>query len=205
MHTLWWVLTIIFIISTFVGLVRFINHEFYKRQSSIILFGVSLIGIIGFYSLATHSPALSKADQQKSFKTFLAKIDQKEKTANDAENTFQYSFHELMIWLEGINEVYSLAKSLDDQYEHLHLDFAGMKVPKGFPSDISQTIDNATQELSTAYYMKTESMNSFFKYLDNQKPSDLQKYKEDMNIGNKYINDASKKLLDAQIKINAEN
>lgn len=204
MHFLWWVLTIIFFISAFVGLVKIINHEIYKRQFSIILFGVSLIGIIVFYSQATHSQEMSKVEQQKAFKTYLAKIYQKEKLANDANNTFQSKFQQEINGIEGINIVDSLAKSLVDEYQHLHLDFGDMSAPKGFPSDISQMMDKATQELSTAFSVRKEGMNSFLQYLDYQKPSDFQTYKEKMNKANNYISDASKKLLAAQKKINAE-
>jgi len=165
-------------------------------------FSIIVLIIVGSFMFSgCSSEVMSKSEQQKSFKKFLTKIDQKEQPVNDAAKNFEEIYKKAMNNQADINDVYGAANALNKQYEQLHLDFGGMSSPDGFPDDIANLLNEATQDLSTAYYMRTKGMDSLLKYFDDQKPSEMQSYKDNMNEAQKFMNDATKNLLDAQIKV----
>lgn len=71
-------------------------------------------------------------------------------------------------------------------------------VPKGLDKEVEKNLKDAKQELQLAYYMKKEAIEAMQEFLDSNKPSKLQKFKDDSASSSSYMYSATAKLLKAK-------
>ncbi len=103
----------------------------------------------------------------------------------------------------SIYDVYkaaSIAKEKCKQVQHAYYKIEVPKVGK----EIEELLKDTKSELSTAYMVKAEAFDSAMAFLDNQKPSDLQKFEDRAVEADKFIMSAVKHLFEAKDKAGIE-
>lgn len=104
----------------------------------------------------------------------------------------------------NLNTAYEAATNARKASQDLQLKFSNLPLPKDLPKDAEKLLTEAKSELSTGYYMKKNSFDSVLKYLDNQKPSDMQKFKEDTQSSRGHIIRGVSLIFQAKEKVGIE-
>lgn len=100
-----------------------------------------------------------------------------------------------------IYDAYDAATAAKKAAEHLQLEFSSLNAPKELPKDVKELLDDATNDLSTAYYTKKKAFDYVLKFLDDQKPSTMQKFKDESSMSDSFIMSGVAKILDAKTKM----
>lgn len=79
--------------------------------------------------------------------------------------------------------------------KRIWLEFNKVEIPKGLDKEVEDNLKAAKEELQLVYFMKKEAIESMQEFLDNNKPSDLQKFKDKTTSSSSYMFSASAKLV----------
>ncbi|MUT65855.1 hypothetical protein [Paenibacillus sp. NEAU-GSW1] len=126
------------------------------------------------------------------------------------EETKQY-FDAYMEWMEAlgngqanVNDVYSSAKTAKEAASHTMTKMRKIPIDKNLPKDVKKLLEEARGDLSTAYFEKEKAMKSVMKYLDEQKPSTMQDFKDSIQMSETFVLSAATKLLQAKNAVGIE-
>jgi hypothetical protein len=114
-------------------------------------------------------------------------------------------------WMEAlgngqasINDVYSAANSAKEAANYARLALIKLPIDKELPKDVKDLLQESRTELSTAYYEKEKALKYVMEYLDEQKPSTMQKYKDTIELSETFILSGVNKLFQAKNAVGLE-
>lgn len=196
---------------------KYLKRNFSKKQ---LMLGFGSLLAISFIIVGLSAPKtyelpqenkqpeetqISPEDQQKELQrqkdlvlAFEKQILETDKTATEAINKMQDGFDKLATGKASIYDVYSLTKDAKTECQNVMLAYQKLVVPDDLPKDVKTHLSKAKSEASTAYFAKTEGLDSALRFLDNQKPSDLQEYKDKIAQSNRFMISASLELAEAK-------
>ncbi|WP_240417083.1 hypothetical protein [Paenibacillus periandrae] len=99
------------------------------------------------------------------------------------------------------NDAYSAVTNAKNLAKTLNTNYHNLPIPNNLPKDVEQLLDEARIGLSGAYYKKEKSFDAILKYLDNQKPSDAQAFREENESAQRISKDAISKIAQAKEKV----
>lgn len=102
------------------------------------------------------------------------------------------------------NDAYSAVTNAKKLAKTLNTSYHNLPIPNNLPKDVEQLLDEARVGLSGAYYKKEKSFDAILKYLDNQKPSDIQVFREENESAQRISKDAISKIAQAKEKVGLE-
>lgn len=88
----------------------------------------------------------------------------------------------------------AMAKSLASEYY-------SMKAPDGLPEDVSKSLREAAMQAFYAYSTKADAFDNVLEFLDDQKPSMLQEFKDNMAMSDQQVLQGAFKLLEAKEQV----
>lgn len=97
----------------------------------------------------------------------------------------------------SIYDVYSAASTAKDKCKEVQFAMNKIKTPD-VPKEIKKLLDDTKLEIGTAYMVKAEALDSAMKFLDNQKPSDMQNFKDKIKSSDSFTMGAVLKLYQAK-------
>lgn len=100
-----------------------------------------------------------------------------------------------------IYDAYEAATNAKEAADHLQSEFFKLDVPKGLPKEVDSLLEDAKSDLSTAYYTKGNAFKAVLKFLDDQKPSNMQKFKDESSMSDSFIMSGVLKIMQAKEKV----
>lgn len=138
-------------------------------------------------------------EQKNAILAFEKEIYTTEKVATQALEEYAKKAADMGTGKATIYDVYSAASTAKDKCKEVQFTMNKIKTPE-VSKEINTLLRDVKVELSTAYMVKAEALDSAMKFLDNQKPSDLQKFKDDIKNADNFIMGAVLKLTQAKEK-----
>jgi hypothetical protein len=124
-------------------------------------------------------------------KPALTRIESFSNAANNLGT--KYSIYDLYSYADGAEKAcYSVWRKYSD------LD---NQIPSGLPKNIVKMLEESVENMQTAYYTKREAFKYAKKFLDDQKPSNMQKYKDEMQASQAFVISAVAKLTEAKMEL----
>lgn len=139
--------------------------------------------------------------QKKAFLAFEKRIYATEKPATSAIKTFQASAKKFDAGDATLFDVYDDATDAKDACSSVQMAYWELDPPKDLPEDVRDLLDEALQSLSTSYMTQSDAFKAFAKYLDEQKMSEAEKYKEKMDMAQSFNLEAVAKVMEAKEKM----
>lgn len=94
--------------------------------------------------------------------------------------------------------VYEATENARDAANHLQSELRKVNVPDDLPKPAREALEAARLDLATAYYSKKEAFEAALKYLDDQKPSHMSKFKEEMEMSDSFVLSGISKIFEAK-------
>ncbi|CEH30248.1 Uncharacterized protein BN1090_A2_02698 [Aneurinibacillus migulanus] len=145
--------------------------------------------------------AAKKKEQQKAIIQFEQELYSIEKPATAAGNRYKATAEKMGKGQATIYDLYEAASNANKQADKTRYAYSTLKVPEGLPADVTDMLKEAKSKLSTAYYTKSKAMEYAMEFIDSQKPSDLQKAKEETQMSDQFILAGITKVLEAKEKM----
>lgn len=124
-------------------------------------------------------------------KPALTRIESFSNAANNLGT--KYSIYDLYSYADGAEKAcYSVWREYSD------LD---NQIPSGLPKNIVKMLEESVENMQTAYFTKREAFKYAKKFLDDQKPSNMQKYKDEMQASQAFVIGAVAKLTEAKMEL----
>lgn len=137
-------------------------------------------------------------EQKQAILSFEQELYDIEKIATQAMQAYQDKANGLSDGSANIFDTYSAASNAKEKCDIVRRSYYEAEIPEGLPKKIEESLKEAKSELSTAYMVKAEAMEAAMAFLDNQKPSDLQKYKDEMSNADIFIMNGVLKITEAK-------
>ncbi|WP_138751994.1 hypothetical protein [Paenibacillus sinopodophylli] len=99
---------------------------------------------------------------------------------------------------------YEATEKARDAAKYVQSEFYSLAVPENLPKDVKKMLNEAKSDLSTAYYTKKEAFEIILKFLDDQKPSHMSKFKEEIQLSDAFVMSGVTKILEAKIAVGIE-
>lgn len=140
------------------------------------------------------------AENQKLVKDFEQALYAKENSVKPIMDNYQKVMGQLGK-TKTIYEAYEAAKAAKEAAKKLKGEFYLTKVPENLPEEIQKLLNGAAEDLGTAYYTKEKAFDAVMLFLDDQKPSNMDKFKEEISSSESFTISAVEKLLLAKQKV----
>ena len=95
-------------------------------------------------------------------------------------------------------DMYGAAKQSQSVYKSMMLELDGITLPYVSDDQLRKSLKNAKSAYSMSFYSRAEAMSGMMAYLDDKKPSTLQKVKETGQDSENYLTQATLSLFIAQ-------
>lgn len=113
--------------------------------------------------------------------------------------------------LNGVSEgtvdiftAYQATENAKEAAEELQLKYFKVDVPKDLPKEVKKELEDAKTDLSTAYYTKSKALGYVLKYFDDQKPSYMSKFQDEINTSDSFIMSGVLKIFKAKELVGLE-
>jgi len=100
-----------------------------------------------------------------------------------------------------VYDLYEAANKAKNACKNTQMIYTSLKIPDNIPDDVKKILKDAKSDLSTAYYSKSIAMDKAMKFLDEQKPSQMQEYKDEIKMADSFVINGVLKLTEAKQKI----
>ncbi|APB70553.1 hypothetical protein PPYC1_09420 [Paenibacillus polymyxa] len=97
--------------------------------------------------------------------------------------------------------VYGSTKNAKDTALSIMSQYNELEVPDALPSDVKDLLEQSKSHLATAYYSKSEAFDSVLSYLDEQKPSYMNDFEENIKLADQDTMQGVLKLMQAKEKV----
>ncbi|TEB13335.1 hypothetical protein [Pelotomaculum propionicicum] len=149
---------------------------------------------------ASQTSAASLTEAQKAeILEFEKQVFATEKIATNAIEIYTTKMSDMGNGKATIYEVYSAASKAKDKCKETQFAMSKVKTPQT-TKEINKLLDDTKSEIGTAYMLKAEALDSVMKFLDDQKPSDMQNFKDKIKSADSFIMGAVMKLYQAKEK-----
>jgi hypothetical protein len=150
---------------------------------------------------AAVAAASEKKQQQQAYMEFERAVYAAEKPATRAIKAFQKSAKAMAKGDATVLDVYSAVSDAKDECESVQSAYWDIEAPDTLPEDMRDMLGEAVQGLATTYMVKAEAFKAMGEYLDTQKPSKAQEFKEKMAQADSLTMDAVLKLTQAKERL----
>jgi hypothetical protein len=225
MSTIFTIVFIIALIGLGVGLVKpqllakYTKKEMTRKK---ILTSYGSLALIALILMVATSPDASKVSETKNepavsqatgeelkkqqdlvlaFEKQLLDID---KTAQVTISVMEQGFTDLAAGKISVNELYTLVKNARIAADTANNAYRALKVPDGLPKEIEKNLYDAKSSASTGYFTKKQALDAALRYLDDQKPSDLDEYQRKTELANNFILNAAIEIAKAKTSLGIE-
>ncbi|MGR6763237.1 hypothetical protein ACU1JV_15470 [Paenibacillus sp. T2-29] len=131
-----------------------------------------------------------------------------EKTFFSVENSGATVFNKYKSDMDSLGKgktdvltVYGSTKDAKDTALSLMSQYNELEVPNALPSEVKDLLEQSKRHLATAYYSKSEAFNSVLSYLDEQKPSYMNDFEENIKLADQDTMQGVLKLMQAKEKV----
>jgi hypothetical protein len=100
-----------------------------------------------------------------------------------------------------VYDAYDAASKAKNASEQLSTAYYSLDIPKELPNTVTKLLEGSRTDLATAYYSKSVAMGAVMKFLDDQKPSNMQKYKDEIATSERFILSGVTKILQAKTEL----
>jgi hypothetical protein len=147
--------------------------------------------------------AKAKADAESKQKQYKELVQNFEKAMYELDSRGKPAIENFQKALQANNiyTAYEAAKNAKAVMQNLQSNAYGLDVSKELPEDVKKLLNDAKQDLSTCYYSKRTAFDYAMKFFDDQKPSSMQKYKDEMSMADNFMISSAAKLTEAKIKV----
>lgn len=143
----------------------------------------------------------AKKQLQNTVTGFEQKIYDMEKPATAALKNFQQSLLDFGNGKITINDAYESASNAKKACDDTQYAYGTLSTPDGLPDDVNKLLKDAAEDLSTSYYTRSEALKAIMKYFDDQKPSEVQDYKDNMKMADSFTMSGVGKIFEAKSKV----
>ncbi len=122
----------------------------------------------------------------------------------DLEKSGQPAFDEFITVLDGVGSMYSIydaytaADNAANAARKIYTEGPRIPIPEQLPKELKSKLQDVSQDYSTAYFVREKAYNTMKKFLDDQKPSLMAEYKENMQGSYSFVLSSTSKLLEAK-------
>lgn len=124
-----------------------------------------------------------------------------EAPAQSAIKTYQREMQRFSKGQASIYDVYGAATDAKSACESVRRAYWDLDIPEGLPDDVTSLLKEVTSSLSTAYGVKAEAFGAVMEFLDSQKPSSMQEFKDKIVQADSFTLEAVAKLFQAKEKL----
>lgn len=142
--------------------------------------------------------AASKKANQKEVSAFEKSVYALEETMSPIMSTYQEAMTGLGNGTVDIYAVYEATENAKKAADHLQSKFYNLEVPESLPKDVKTKLNGATSDLSTAYYSKGKAFDAVLEFLDDQKPSHMSKFKDEIAMSDSFVMNGILKIMEAK-------
>ncbi|MEK4369701.1 hypothetical protein MHI48_09550 [Paenibacillus sp. FSL H7-0942] len=154
--------------------------------------------------LKNETDAAAKKANQKEVLAFEKSVYALEETMSPIMNTYQEAMTGLGNGTVDIYTVYEATENAQKAAKHLQSKFYNLDVPENLPKDVKQMLNATASNLSTAYYSKGKAFDAVLEFLDDQKPSHMSKFKEEISMADSFVMKGILKLMEAKTAVGLE-
>ncbi|NUU80060.1 hypothetical protein [Paenibacillus xylanilyticus] len=148
--------------------------------------------------LKAKNDAATKKAYQKEVLAFEKSVYALEETMSPIMSTYQEAMTGLGNGTVDIYTVYEATENAKKAADHLQSQFYNLNVPESLPKDVKEKLNAATSDLSTAYYSKGKAFDAVLEFLDDQKPSHMSKFKDEIAMSDSFVMNGILKLMEAK-------
>lgn len=148
--------------------------------------------------LKAKNDAATKKAHQKEVLAFEKSVYALEETMSPIMSTYQEAMTGLGNGTVDIYTVYEATENAKKAADHLQSQFYKLNVPESLPKDVKEKLNAATSDLSTAYYSKGKAFDAVLEFLDDQKPSHMSKFKDEIAMSDSFVMNGILKLMEAK-------
>lgn len=99
---------------------------------------------------------------------------------------------------------YEVTENAKKAAEGIQRKYYNVEVPKDLPKEVKKELEDAKTDLATAYYTKAEAFGYVLKYFDDQKPSYMSKFQDEISASDSFIMSGVLKLFKAKELVGLE-
>lgn len=170
------------------------RHNFIRMASIPCILSVILAGC----------GTISKDEQKKEVKSFVNKINQKEKPFEADLNRFVDVFSQFEDdrgSSANLSDLANASKDLKRDYTLLHRELSRTKSPAGLPNEVSSLLNNGVHEISNAYLLKSQGLDHLITFANSQDNTELIAFQKNMAKTQSELEDGTQKIKQASIKV----
>lgn len=150
---------------------------------------------------AARAAATEKRAKQAAVVQFEKDVYALEGPAQSAIEDYQATMTKFSNGTASIYDAYSAAHDAKSACESARMAYWDLDTPSGLPDDVSSLLRDVKSELSTSYGVRAEAFEAVMEFLDTQKPSSMQKFKDKVAQADSFTMQAVAKLLQAKEKM----
>lgn len=144
------------------------------------------------------APAMSIEEQQEAVKDLYNQIHVRETSTNLIIDGLTRRLAEIEEGKATMYDLYNSATSARDASYKAFQTINAMDIHEDLPEEVAKLLKEAKDDITTGYYHKRDAFNALMKFMDNNKPSDLQRFEELMAAGDSSIFSGRMKLDEAK-------
>ncbi|ULO09650.1 hypothetical protein H1230_13265 [Paenibacillus sp. 19GGS1-52] len=142
----------------------------------------------------------SKANQTKVLE-FEKSIYALEETMTPVMEAYKESMDGLGKGTVDIYTAYEATENARKAAKYLQNKFYGLSIPEGLPKEVEKLLSGTTSDMGTAYYSKVKAFDAVLKFLDEQKPSYMSKFKEEIDMSDSFVMSGVSKIIEAKTAV----
>lgn len=96
---------------------------------------------------------------------------------------------------------YEATETAKNATTNIRTKFRALEISEELPKDVRKMLSGAKDDISTAYYSKGEALKAVMKFLDDQKPSHMSKFNEEIAMSDSFVLSGVSKILEAKIAV----
>lgn len=152
--------------------------------------------------------AASPQPEEDKTEKYAAYIEEFEKTVLDIDTKAQPVFQDYVEKMNGaadgsvsLIDAYQAAKAAKSKASELHMKFSEVDVPSDLPKEVKSLLNDSKSDFSTAYFVREKAYKSAMAYLDEQKVSHIDSFKENLQSSDQFILSAVTKMTQAKLTL----
>ncbi|GKU76649.1 hypothetical protein [Paenibacillus sp. L3-i20] len=161
------------------------------------------------------SEAKKKADEQEKAKAEKERIKKNqsdvlafEKTISTLEESLEPTLDNYYTALNGLADgsvdiftAYEATEKARDASNTMRLKISNVDVPDTLPKKAKKALESGRSEISTAFYSKKKAFEAVLEYLDDQKPSHMSTFKDEIEMSDNFILRGTAYIIEAKQEV----
>lgn len=153
-------------------------------------------------------PAKTEEDNTKKYQEVVLQFEKDmyaiEETMKPYMDNYQNALNGVSQGTVDIFTAYEATEKARDAAKIIQSQYYQMKIAKDLPKDVKKELEAAKSDLATAYYTKSEALKYVLKYFDDQKPSYMSKFQDEISMSDNFIMSGVLKVFKAKELVGIE-